>query len=71
VPDTAPAASRLTKRELEIMRLIVAGQTNREIADQLFISLRTVTTHVTNIFTKVGVENRAGAIAYAHRHQIA
>jgi NarL family two-component system response regulator LiaR len=53
------------------MRLIVAGQTNREIADQLFISLRTVTTHVTNIFTKVGVENRAGAIAYAHRHQIA
>jgi NarL family two-component system response regulator LiaR len=53
------------------MRLIVAGQTNREIADQLFISLRTVTTHVTNIFTKVGVENRAGAIAYARRHQIA
>jgi DNA-binding NarL/FixJ family response regulator len=65
----APEANPLTTRELEVLRLIVAGHTNQEIADQLFIGLRTVTTHVTNILTKLGVENRAAAVAYAFQHR--
>jgi DNA-binding NarL/FixJ family response regulator len=58
----------LSLRELEVLRLLVAGRSNAEIAERLFISRRTVTTHVSHIFAKLGVATRAEAIAFAHRH---
>jgi DNA-binding NarL/FixJ family response regulator len=70
-PAPSPAASvrhGLTDRELEILRLLAAGESNRAIADRLFISPATVARHVTNINGKLGVGSRAQAAAYAHRH---
>jgi DNA-binding NarL/FixJ family response regulator len=51
-----------------VLRLLAAGMTNREIATTLIISRKTVERHVSNIFTKVGVSNRAAATAYAYDH---
>ncbi|NQU33685.1 MAG: response regulator transcription factor [Bacteroidetes bacterium] len=56
---------KLTTREIEIIKLIVEGYTNREIGDQLFISHRTVDTHRTNLMKKLEVNNVAGIISYA------
>jgi DNA-binding CsgD family transcriptional regulator len=71
----APAApiwpAGLTEREVEVLRLIAAGRSNRAIAQALFISPNTVLHHVSNIFTKTGVANRAEAAAYATRHGLA
>ena len=58
----------LTRRQVEVLRLIAAGNTNREIAEALFISPNTVLRHVSNIFAKTGVANRAEAATYAARH---
>ncbi|MBW3665517.1 MAG: response regulator transcription factor [Actinobacteria bacterium] len=58
----------LTARELEVLGLVATGSTNREVAATLFISEKTVERHVSNIFTKLGVPNRASAGAYAHDH---
>ena len=58
----------LSVRELEVLRLLVAGRSNAEIAETLFISRRTATTHISHIFAKLGVASRAEAIAVAHRH---
>lgn len=55
--DSWPA-SILTRREMEIVRLITTGLTSRQIAGRLFISERTVTTHVTNMFNKLGLGSR-------------
>jgi DNA-binding CsgD family transcriptional regulator len=60
----------LTRRELDVLRLVAEGQSNREIADALFLSEYTVARHLTHIFTKTGVENRAAAAAYALRHNV-
>jgi non-specific serine/threonine protein kinase len=57
----------LTARELDVLLLLVAGRSNPEIADALFISRRTVTTHVTNLFAKLGVSNRVEATIAAQR----
>ena len=57
----------LTKRETEIVKLIAAGSSNQEIADKLFISLRTVETHRLNIYQKLDVKNTAGLIKEAAR----
>jgi DNA-binding CsgD family transcriptional regulator len=63
---TAPVnTAGLTGRELEVLRLLAEGRSSREIGDELFISHRTATTHVTNIFTKLDVDNRAAAVARA------
>jgi DNA-binding NarL/FixJ family response regulator len=60
----------LTARELEVARLVAEGKSNREIAEQLFISARTAQTHVTNILTKLGLESRAALAAYVVRQDL-
>jgi ATP/maltotriose-dependent transcriptional regulator MalT len=55
----------LSERELEILRLIAPGHTNKEIADTLVIAVSTVKSHVNNIFGKLGVQRRTQAIATA------
>ncbi len=60
----------LTRREREVLQLIAVGCSNQEIADRLYISVRTVKSHVTNIFTKLDLASRAAAVAYAHRHHL-
>jgi DNA-binding NarL/FixJ family response regulator len=67
----APASSSgLSVRELEVLRLLVTGKTNRVIAEELFISEKTVARHVSNIFNKLGLSSRAGATAYAYEHHL-
>ncbi len=61
----------LTRREMEILRLLATGESNRAIGKRLFISATTVASHLTNIYSKLGVETRAKAIAFAHRHDLA
>lgn len=64
--DTAPDyPAGLSAREVEVLRLIVTGQTNREIGDALSISERTVERHITHILTKTGAANRAAAVTFA------
>jgi len=63
----AAAAVELSPRELEVLKLLAAGRTNQQIADELVISLNTVFRHVSHIFEKTGVANRAEATAFAHR----
>lgn len=60
-------SGELTKRELEVLKLIADEKDNREIADLLFISIRTVDTHRRNLLTKLGVKNSAGLIKYAYK----
>jgi DNA-binding NarL/FixJ family response regulator len=62
--------SPMTARETEVLRLVAAGHTNREIAEALVISEKTVERHLSNIFTKLGVANRAAATAYAYDHHL-
>jgi predicted ATPase/DNA-binding CsgD family transcriptional regulator len=69
--DRSARVAGLSVRELEVLRLVAQGRTNREIAETLVLSENTVARHLTNIFTKTGVENRAGATAYALRHGLA
>ncbi|UBU18764.1 response regulator transcription factor [Nonomuraea gerenzanensis] len=57
----------LTPRELEVLRLVTQGRTNRDIAAELFISAKTVSVHVSNILAKLGVTTRGEAAAAAHR----
>jgi DNA-binding CsgD family transcriptional regulator len=58
----------LTDREVEVLRLVAAGKTNRAVASELVLSEKTVARHVANIFTKLGVSSRAAATAYAYEH---
>lgn len=60
----------LTPRELEVLRLIGNGKTNQEIADTLFIGIKTVKTHVSNILSKLQVEDRTQAAIYANRNNL-
>jgi len=64
------APGGLTPREVEVLRLVATGATNREVADRLIISEKTVARHVSNIFTRLGVTSRAAATAYAFRHEL-
>ncbi|WP_276611582.1 response regulator [Cryptosporangium phraense] len=63
----AVASPGLSKRELEVLRLVAAGATNREAARTLFISETTVKTHLLHLFEKLGVRDRASAVDAAHR----
>ena len=67
--DPAPEPDRLglTAREFEVLRLVAAGRSNREIAGELFISAKTASVHVSNILAKLGATSRGEAAATAHR----
>jgi DNA-binding NarL/FixJ family response regulator len=69
-PATAAHPDGLTDRELQVLRLVAAGKTNRAIAKELFLSEKTVDRHVSNIFTKVNVPSRAAATAYAYQRKL-
>ncbi len=69
-PNIEHDPSALTTREREVLRLLIDGRSNREIAETLFISHRTATTHVTHILAKFGVETRAAAVTYAFQHDL-
>jgi len=58
----------LTERELEVLTLIAEGMTNQEISEELFIGIKTVKTHVSNILNKLNVQDRTQAAVYANRH---
>ncbi|WP_131504218.1 response regulator [Exiguobacterium sp. s166] len=60
----------LTEREQEVLQLMARGMANQEIADELFISLKTVKTHVSNILSKLDVVDRTQAVVYAFKHNI-
>ncbi len=60
----------LTNRENEILLLIAEGKSNQEIADELFITLKTVKTHVSNILSKLDVQDRTQAAIYAFKHDL-
>jgi DNA-binding NarL/FixJ family response regulator len=66
----AVAAHGLTKRELEVLRLVARGATNRSIAAELMLSDRTIDRHVSNLFAKLRVSSRAAATAYAYEHDL-
>jgi DNA-binding CsgD family transcriptional regulator len=63
-------AHELTDRELEVLRYLAAGDTNKAIAGELVLSERTVDRHVSNIFAKLGVSSRTAATAYAYEHRL-
>ena len=66
----ACAAGPLTEREVQVLRLVASGMTNRGIAGRLKISEKTVARHVSNIFTKLDLSSRTAAVAYAYDHNL-
>jgi DNA-binding CsgD family transcriptional regulator len=60
----------LSQREVEVLRLVAAGKSNRQIAEALVLSEKTVANHLTHIFNKIAVDNRAAATAFAIRHKL-
>lgn len=65
-----PLHEELTLRELETLLLLAQGKSNQEIADELFISLKTVKTHVSNVLSKLDVQDRTQAVIYAFHHKL-
>jgi ATP/maltotriose-dependent transcriptional regulator MalT len=65
-----PNPGRLTSREIEVLRLVAAGKSNREIADELYLSVKTVARHLSNIFSKIDVSSRTAAAAFAYEHAL-
>jgi DNA-binding NarL/FixJ family response regulator len=68
VMTTGGFPAGLTVREVEVLRLVAGGATNRQIAEQLHLSVGTVNSHLTNILNKIGCENRTAATAFALQH---
>jgi len=69
-PDP-PATAALSEREIDVLRLVAIGRSNKEIARQLGIGEQTVKSHVSNILSKLGVQSRTQAALYAHRTGLA
>jgi ATP/maltotriose-dependent transcriptional regulator MalT len=69
-PDAGTLPAGLTHRELDVLRLVAAGRTNKEIAAKLHISGKTVSRHLDNIFTKLGVSSRTAATAFAYEQDL-
>jgi DNA-binding CsgD family transcriptional regulator len=69
VPQSADTCG-LTARELQVLRLVATGETNKVIASKLFLSEKTIDRHVSNIFTKLDVPSRAAATGFAYRHKL-
>jgi HD-GYP domain-containing protein (c-di-GMP phosphodiesterase class II)/DNA-binding CsgD family transcriptional regulator len=67
-PPAWPAG--LTDREVEVLRLIARGRSNRDVAEQLYLSAKTVGRHVENIYAKIGVSSRAAAAVFAMQHRL-
>ncbi|WP_019423844.1 MULTISPECIES: response regulator transcription factor [Paenibacillus] len=65
------AHEQLTEREMDVLRLLAQGKSNQDIADDLFIGIKTVKFHVTNILAKLGVEDRTQAAIYAYKNGLA
>ena len=59
---------QLTSREVDVLKLVAAGLTNREIADRLGLSSRTIDAHLRSVFAKIGVRSRSAATRYAVEH---
>ncbi|MDQ1507152.1 MAG: hypothetical protein QOD57_4879 [Actinomycetota bacterium] len=70
LPGRSPRPGGLTAREAEVLRLVAAGHTNKEVAGALFLSDKTVARHLSNIFTKAGVSTRSAATAFAFQHDM-
>jgi DNA-binding NarL/FixJ family response regulator len=70
-PARGDAATRLTPRELDVVRLIAHGRDNRQIAEELVVSEATVKTHINNIFAKLDATDRSQVVVYAYRHGLA
>jgi len=68
--DMEDERGTLTAREVEVLRLVSEGLTNRAIAGHLYLSEKTVARHLSNIFTKLNLRSRAAATAYAYEHQL-
>jgi len=68
--QTREPHEELTAREMEILLLMTKGKTNQEIADELFIALKTVKVHVSNILSKLDVQDRTQAVIYAFHHSL-
>ena len=67
-PPPAQPPDGLSAREVEVLQLVAAGMTNRDVAEHLSLSRKTVARHLSNIFAKIGVTSRAAATAYAYQH---
>jgi DNA-binding NarL/FixJ family response regulator len=71
IPMTSTETShRLSPRELQVLRLVAAGRTNKAIANELVLSEKTIDRHVSNILTKLDVPSRAAATAFAYEHHL-
>ena len=68
--DRSRPVGGLSEREVQVLRLLAAGRSNRAIADELVLSEKTVARHVSNIFNKLGLSSRAAATAYAYEHAV-
>jgi two-component system, NarL family, response regulator NreC len=69
-PEKDPGGATLTQREYEVLRMIAHGYTNRQIAEQLSLSIRTVESHRSNLMNKLGLHSRVDLVRYATRHQL-
>jgi DNA-binding NarL/FixJ family response regulator len=69
-PATSEPVGSLSEREAQVLRLLASGRTNRAIAEELFISEKTVARHVSNIFDKLGVSSRSAATAWAYQRNL-